>query len=328
MAEWWELLQLDPFGTLAPSGLMRAPPGYMPGQVPALRTDGTIVPGGEPGKIGPPPPPRPGTFNWWADTALGFTPFGAAQGLAEVVDAAERGAPWGTLVPLGALAALGAVPGAGAAARTTKQVNKLASEMGMSTTPFYRGGVVPASREYGGAHFSRDREYAEKFSRQGAGLGPERGATNKELREFRLDLSKTFADQAPVDAATYARLVVAAEPKLAAELVDMIAPGKNPAWFKEFARRNPDMMVSDNGALVRQAIEVSSRNPIALFKRAGFDALDSGRDVRKLTGDGIRLKEAAFDPARRSSRDIMASLMLGLPVAGALAWGPPEWQED
>ena len=41
-----------------------------------------------------------------------------------------------------------------------------------------------------------------------------------------------------------------------------------------------------------------------MFRRAGFDALDSGRDVLKLDGFGIRHKDAVFDPAKVDQRNI------------------------
>jgi hypothetical protein len=59
---------------------------------------------------------------------------------------------------------------------------------------------------------------------------------------------------------------------------------------------------------VRQAIERGTGDFVELFDRAGYDAIDSGRDVRKLRGEGIRLKQAAFDPAKRESQNILAGL--------------------
>ena len=44
------------------------------------------------------------------------------------------------------------------------------------------------------------------------------------------------------------------------------------------------------------------------FMNAGFDAIDTGRDVYKLSGDGIRHVDAKFDPANAASRNIFASL--------------------
>jgi hypothetical protein len=88
----------------------------------------------------------------------------------------------------------------------------------------------------------------------------------------------------------------------------MIAPGKSVEWFHEFARRNPEFGVTAGGsAMVRHAIEKNAQDPAGVFTKAGFDAMDSGRDVRTLTGLGQRLKEAAFDPAKADWRDITAA---------------------
>lgn len=100
-------------------------------------------------------------------------------------------------------------------------------------------------------------------------------------------------------------------------------------WFLGFAKALPDVTVSDASATkyVRQAIEQGASNPAEVFRRAGYDALASGfRDVLKLTGRGIRLKDAAFDPKRANAYDIMKSLLLAAPVGGTaigIAWPPP-----
>jgi hypothetical protein len=185
-----------------------------------------------------------------------------------------------------------------------------ARAMGYADEAFYRGEASEKlPNEYpSGAHFSRDPEYAQGFAQRGG---------KSEPREFRLTMGQAFKDYEPLSAQAYARLVSSAEPKLAAELVEMIAPGRTPEWFAEFARRNPEFNVTERGAtpLVRQAIERGSADPIGLFQRAGFDALDSGRDVHKIAGEGIRLKEAAFDPAKLGSQNILA----GLAAAGFAA---------
>jgi hypothetical protein len=85
----------------------------------------------------------------------------------------------------------------------------------------------------------------------------------------------------------------------------------------EFARRNPQMTVADSGKLLRQAIQMNARNSNDLFRRAGFDALDFGRDVLKLTGAGIRSKNAVFDPAKSRLPDVMVALPLGAVGLGA-----------
>jgi hypothetical protein len=99
-------------------------------------------------------------------------------------------------------------------------------------------------------------------------------------------------------------------------MIDMLAPGRGVPWFLEFAKRNPDAVVADSGGLVHHMIERGSRDPVGVLKRAGFDAIDSGRDVRKLVGTGIRSKDAAFDPARRDDLNIFAALPFGALIAG------------
>jgi hypothetical protein len=89
-----------------------------------------------------------------------------------------------------------------------------------------------------------------------------------------------------------------------------------PAGGARFAKRNPQTRVEESGALVHSMIERGSRDPVGTFVRAGYDAIDSGRDVRKLGGTGIRSKDAVFDPAQWNSENIMAAIagLLGLPV--------------
>jgi hypothetical protein len=196
---------------------------------------------------------------------------------------------------------------------------KRGDKMRYSKDTFYRGertGAVP--QEFpDGAHFSRDYGTAEGFAKQGGRNAPE---------EYRLNLQNTFSDHAPINANGYARLVAAArerDPKLAAALVEQIAPGKDVDWFAGFAKHFPQKVVAKSGALVRQAIQFHARNANDLFVRAGYDALDSGRDVLKLNGAGIRSKDAIFDPRNADSQNVMASLAgLGL-GGGAVAASYP-----
>jgi hypothetical protein len=179
-----------------------------------------------------------------------------------------------------------------------------AKELGYSETPFYRGeatGNLPS--EYpSGAHYSRDQSYAAGFAQAGGKAEP---------REFRLDLRNTFNDKADLSAQQYSRLVAAADPTLAGNLVDMVAPGKSVEWFHEFAKRNPDFAVTSGGgsAMMRHVIEKNAKDALGVFRDAGFNAIDSGRDVRTLTGFGQRLKDAAFDPAKARLRDITGPLL-------------------
>ena len=178
-----------------------------------------------------------------------------------------------------------------------------ARELGYADEPFYRGERTGAlSDEYPrGGYFSRDKSYADGFAQVGG---------RPEAREFRLDLRNALKDYQPVTAEQYGRVVASAikrNPMLAEKLVDHIAPGGSVEWFLDFAKAEPNFIVADSGAHVRKIVGTSS-DPRELLKGAGFDALDSGRDVRKLTGQGIRLESAAFDPARRRSRNINRSI--------------------
>jgi hypothetical protein len=233
---------------------------------------------------------------------------GRATNLAMLTMLSATGAPAGAL---GSGPVFPAYPGLSKLSMDEASRMARAKELGYSETPFFRGeatGKLPS--EYpSGAHYSRNKDYAAGFARKGG---------QEEPREFRLDLRNTFNDKADLTAQQYNRLVAAADPKLAGNLVEMIAPGKSVDWFHEFAMRNPEFGVTSGGsAMVRHAIEKNAQDPVKVFTKAGFDALDSGRDVRTLTGFGQRLKEAAFDPAKADLRNIMAGFAaasLGYPL--------------
>jgi hypothetical protein len=189
-------------------------------------------------------------------------------------------------------------------------------EQGYSDERFWRGersGTLP-NRYPEGAFFSRDRETAAGVARLGGFDEP---------RESALNLTRTFADYKPLTAAEYARLVRAAskdDPMLAAGLVDMVARGKDVRWFAGFARQNPNVVVARPGAHARLMIEANAGNPVDLFKRAGYDALDFGRDVHKLTPKGIRLAGAGFDPKKVNWGNINAGLAAG--ISSYPLWSP------
>ena len=179
-----------------------------------------------------------------------------------------------------------------------------AKQMGYADEPFYRGEATGKTYEGDAAFFSRDPEYAAGFAAKGGQNAP---------AEYRLNLTKTFTDAAPISAADYGRIVEAAahrDPKLAADLAESIAPGKGVDWVIGFAKARPDFIVVERGGapFVRHAIERGSSDAVGLFRAAGYDALDSGRDVQKIGAEGIRSKNARFDPSKASSTDIMAGL--------------------
>jgi hypothetical protein len=190
-----------------------------------------------------------------------------------------------------------------------------ARELGYSDEPFYRGEATgrKPSRFPGGGDFSRDYDTSAGFARRGGSDAP---------MEYRLNLTRSFSLGQPVTAETYARLIDQlrrTDPKLASDMVGMIAPGRGADWFMDYARRNPNVTAAENGALVHAMIERGSRDPVGTFVRAGFDAIDSGRDVRKLAGEGIRHKDAAFDPSKAHLPDIFASLLAALGLGSSLS---------
>jgi hypothetical protein len=180
-----------------------------------------------------------------------------------------------------------------------------AQQLGYSEQPFYRGDNGAPQNYDNSAFFSRDQQYVQGFASK-AGV--------QEPREFRLNLQKTYSDHQPVTADMMQRIYQSAvehDPQLAKRLageIDDISQNRGVDWFKEFAARNPNATVREDAPFLRQAIEKSARSE-DIFKGAGFDAIDTGRDVRKLTGAGIRLKNAAFDPKKKDSTNIMWGLL-------------------
>ena len=180
--------------------------------------------------------------------------------------------------------------------------------MGYDPRTFYRGDAGKVRDEYlGGAHFTLDPNY------NGGGFG--------ENREFRLNLRNTLRDDQPVTAGTLARIIEASvktDPKLAADLSSLF--DKSPEWMVGFGKVRPDDMVMESGSFLRAAIERSAA-PELILQDAGFDAIMSGHEVRKLSGAGIRSKGAVFDPAKADSQNIMASLAAFFGI-GAAALSP------
>ena len=144
--------------------------------------------------------------------------------------------------------------------------------------------------------------------------------SGQEPREFRLRLGNALRDYEDFIAEQYGRVIRSAldvgDRKLATDLAEAIAPGRGVDWVLRFARANPNEVVARPATHVRLAVQASD-HPDRVFLEAGFNALDSGRDVRMIDGSGIRLKDAVFDPGKARSRSISASLF-GLPTAGIL----------
>ena len=184
-------------------------------------------------------------------------------------------------------------------------------EGGYSRENFYRGertGKTPTEFPHGG-HFSRDRDTAAGVAQIGGASAP---------TTYRLNLSKTFDLAKPVTAENYGRLLTElhkTDPKLATSMADAIAPGRDVGWVLEFAKRNPQHLVAENGTAVHNMIVQGGRDLVGTYRRAGYDALDNGREVIKMTGDGIRRHDAVFDPRRARDQNVLALVLglLGLP---------------
>lgn len=187
-----------------------------------------------------------------------------------------------------------------------------AAEQGYAPEPFYRGertGALPD--EYpAGAFFSRDADYARGFANRGG---------QPEPREFRLDLSNAFNIGGPVSAGIFGRIVkssMAHDPALAKNLADLI--DRSPEWVAGYGKARPNELVMDDARFLYQPIENSAAPVGLLLRDAGFDAIDTGRDVRMLGALGIRSKDAAFDPALKSRKNIFFGLAPPVAAAGPL----------
>ena len=268
----------------------------------------------------------------WGSAAQGLANLSVVPALADMAFHAGRGEPVNTT-----LAAIGATPGAGGAfmraaekeigsgirtARSAAKSTELpmdeasrairAKQMGYADDAFYRGernGTAP-TRYRDETYFARDKEKADSIAHVG-GL--------PEAREFRLNLGRAYKDYEPLTVSAYARLVGAVAPKspeLAAEMIESIAPGRSGAWLAEYAKRNPDRIVTDptNTTFLREAIKTHTRDLAGVLRRAGYDAIDTGGDVLKLTGEGIRHKDAMFDPAKSRSKNIFSSMAGAAPL--------------
>lgn len=242
------------------------------------------------------------------------------------------GAGWATL------AAIGGIPGPGKPiSKAAKALSDLpmdeasrmarAKDLGYSDERFFRGEKGEPMEYPKGAWFTTDPEYAEGFAKTG---GATKATTKKgdkdTMREFRLDLSKTFGNAESLTGDEYGRLVAAAielDPRLARELTETLAPGKSPEWLVQWSKYNPSIEVIPAG-FAAEMIERQSGVGTDVLRHAGFDAVREGSKVRKLKGDGIRLADAAFDPSKSSSTNILASLATVLGLGGlATAAGQP-----
>jgi hypothetical protein len=173
-------------------------------------------------------------------------------------------------------------------------------------------------------YFSTDQEYADGFARLGG---------RSAAREFRLRIDRPF-DLDPderhslSDVADVLRALRRLDDADAAETIASAFGSEITAdRLIGAAQVLPDRPIAA-GDLLHSLIEQNSRFlPNTVLREAGFDAIDTGRDVIKLASDGIRLRSARFDPARADSTNIRHGLIpigLGLGAYGSSGEESPE----
>lgn len=197
---------------------------------------------------------------------------------------------------------------------------------------FYRGSTVDNMRDppksgtgfssEGEHFFSRDPTYSEGFARgDGGQMFSARLAPGRALN-FGDDLT-------PTDLARLGRAIEALggpdEVRAFLSAIPVNRPPQNLAQLDSMAAQIPDLPIWPGGTLYQFLDRRGTVAANEVLRRAGFDAIDTGRDMVMLTNQGIRSPQAAFDPAKRSSADILAGLgALAVPAAGLAILGIPE----
>jgi len=183
-----------------------------------------------------------------------------------------------------------------------------AKEMGFSHKKFWRGepsGVL--TKEYpAGAHFSRSKDYADDVAKK-AGLSAS--------RQFRLKLNRAFKSSDEFSVSDVEKIIRAANLDDAKYLTGLF--GISLKQFAKEAKRNPNRVITDGAALL--PLLRNTTDGVGILKRAGYNAVDTGRDVIKLDGSGIRLFDAKFDIEKKHLRDITAGIGGGVALSSAIS---------
>jgi len=142
--------------------------------------------------------------------------------------------------------------------------------------------------------------------------------------EYRLNFDKTLdltADR--TRAGDMARVIGAlneTHPQLATQWVKSTAPAhvENPSVeeFIKLANARPDHRVDRPAIHLLSILRAYKVNPETIFFDAGYDAIDSVQACRSSPEPVSVQANALFDPLKRKSHNIMASI----PVAGVLPW--------
>ena len=234
--------------------------------------------------------------------------YGDSEGMAQKVnDLSALAMPGGFLsAPRGAIGSSGSRPPMNKVA----QLNLWkAKQQGYPNEPFFRRNHKdqrPTEFPEGG-RFWRNDKAGWKATRRG-----------EEVSEYRLATSKVFDPTSRLTAADMAHIfetVNAIHPEVAAKMTHDLVPGGGIEKFRAFVKDAPELLGPEGWWMERLLLK-HKVDPNAILPRAGYDAIDYGTGVQKLTGAGIRSVNAAFNPAMRDSQNIMASI----PGAGAVPW--------
>lgn len=218
--------------------------------------------------------------------------------------------------------ALRAAPGLSQRMSETAR-NRRERELGYSQERFWHGDRHPLAPEPlpdqypdHSVYFSRDPDYAAAFARLGG---------RPEAREFRLRFNRPFRIDRMYSRDEVADILGSLR-RLDDEVgADRIASVWHEGWTAEDfiadAARRPSADASD-GANIHWLLRENSRLPHTLVLRdAGYDSIDAGHELVKLSSDGIRLRSAEFDPRRADSLNInhaLAPMGVGLGSYGLL----------
>lgn len=211
-------------------------------------------------------------------------------------------------------AALGVVPGVGDVAGKALKMDrasrlKRAADQGYLEQPFWHGRADPNPTQPmpNATYYSADRDYS-------VGIGKSRGGA---AREYRLRPEKTLDMNAPASThvlADFAEgLLQSGDAQGAASLISAFVDyGGSPAQFVRAARSGPAQELGLSGGAIKQVLEMSTGGSWeGALRNAGYDSLNTGRDMIMLTPQGQRRVTARFDPKQIDSSNLLAGTIGG-----------------
>ncbi len=174
-------------------------------------------------------------------------------------------------------------------------------------TRYYHGGPPPRRGNFGTRFWSRDRDYA-------AGIARHKGGSLHEalLRSERpLAWNREYTLNDILDLSLGARAVYGDDLAHRLAAAAPIELGGRPLRGLDDLRFAASRLGSEpviDGRMLTQLWDVNTQRDMNVLRAAGFDALDTGRDVVMLRPENIRSPRARFDPRHLSSPDWMAAV--------------------